>query len=524
MSPQAGSRLGPYELQAPIGAGGMGEVWRGKDTRLDRSVAIKILPAGFAQDDERRQRFEREAKTISSLNHPHICTLFDVGHEGDAHFLVMELLEGESLADRLQKGPLPLDQVVKFGAQVAEALSRRAQAGHRPPRPQARQRDAHEGRREAPRLRPRPPRRRTRRRLGLDGASDGSQAAHQRGNGARHVPVHGARAARGRGGRPAHRHLRARSAPLRDGDGAARVRRQVEDEPDRGDPLDPAAADLVDPAGDAAGARPRREEVPGEGSRTTAGRAPTTSRASCAGSGTPARRRECPRRCRCDAAAASGWPGGSSRCWEPRARASPSSSCDARPTPAVALRATLEPPAENTLDPVRRARHGPVRGWKAARLRRHRRRRQQEDLGPRPLRHDGPPAARDLGGVVPLLVARRPVSRLLRRREAEADRPARRVAEGDRGGSFRPRRELGQGRRDPVLAEPPLGDSPASRQRRDAHARHPFRSREGEQPPLASLPSGRQALPLFVAGADCRPGRGRPAHARLARLPRMRRC
>jgi serine/threonine protein kinase/Tol biopolymer transport system component len=123
MSPQAGSRLGPYELQAPIGAGGMGEVWRGRDTRLDRSVAVKILPAGFAEDVERRQRFEREAKTISSLNHPHICTLFDVGHEGDAHFLVMELVEGESLADRLQKGPLPLDQVVKFGAQVADALS-----------------------------------------------------------------------------------------------------------------------------------------------------------------------------------------------------------------------------------------------------------------------------------------------------------------------------------------------------------------------------------------------------------------
>jgi eukaryotic-like serine/threonine-protein kinase len=120
---QAGSRLGPYELQAPIGAGGMGEVWRGRDTRLDRSVAVKILPAAFAEDDERRQRFEREAKAISSLNHPHICTLFDVGHEGDAHFLVMELLEGEVLADRLQKGPLPLDQVAKLGAQVADALS-----------------------------------------------------------------------------------------------------------------------------------------------------------------------------------------------------------------------------------------------------------------------------------------------------------------------------------------------------------------------------------------------------------------
>jgi eukaryotic-like serine/threonine-protein kinase len=119
---QAGLRLGPYELQAPIGAGGMGEVWRGRDTRLDRSVAVKLLPAGLAQDEDRRQRFEREAKTISSLNHPHICTLFDVGHEGDTHFLVMELLEGESLADRVPRGPLPLEHVVKFGAQVADAL------------------------------------------------------------------------------------------------------------------------------------------------------------------------------------------------------------------------------------------------------------------------------------------------------------------------------------------------------------------------------------------------------------------
>jgi eukaryotic-like serine/threonine-protein kinase len=119
---QAGSKLGPYELVAPIGAGGMGEVWRGRDTRLDRSVAVKILPAAFAQDEQLRVRFEREAKAISSLNHPHICTLFDVGHEGETHFLVMELLEGESLADRLQKDPLSLDQVVKFGAQIADAL------------------------------------------------------------------------------------------------------------------------------------------------------------------------------------------------------------------------------------------------------------------------------------------------------------------------------------------------------------------------------------------------------------------
>ena len=142
MPPQAGSRLGPYELTAPIGAGGMGEVWRGKDTLLDRSVAVKILPPPSPRTRRAVQRFEREARAISSLNHPHICTLFDVGHEGDAHFLVMELLEGEVLADRLQKGPLPLDQVAKLGAQVAEALSaahkreaRRLRAGpHRPPR------------------------------------------------------------------------------------------------------------------------------------------------------------------------------------------------------------------------------------------------------------------------------------------------------------------------------------------------------------------------------------------------------
>jgi eukaryotic-like serine/threonine-protein kinase len=104
----------------------MGEVWRGRDTRLDRSVAVKVLPPAFAEDEDRK-RFEREAKAISSLNHPHICTLFDVSRDGESHFLVMELLEGESLADRLQRGPLPLDQVVKVGAQVAEALD----AAHR---------------------------------------------------------------------------------------------------------------------------------------------------------------------------------------------------------------------------------------------------------------------------------------------------------------------------------------------------------------------------------------------------------
>ena len=118
----SGSRVGPYEIVAPIGAGGMGEVYRGRDTRLGRDVAIKILTAGFAMNEQLRARFEREARTISSLNHPNICTLFDVGRQDDSQFLVMELIEGESLADRLVKGPLPMDQVVRFGAQIADAL------------------------------------------------------------------------------------------------------------------------------------------------------------------------------------------------------------------------------------------------------------------------------------------------------------------------------------------------------------------------------------------------------------------
>src|ERR1700737_3284257 len=121
----AGTRLGPYEIVAPIGAGGMGEVWQARDTRLDRSVAIKILSAEFAQNAQFKLRFEREAKAISHLNHPHICTLYDVGD----NYLVMELLEGESLADRLTKGPLPLEQVLRYGVQIADALDKAHRAG-----------------------------------------------------------------------------------------------------------------------------------------------------------------------------------------------------------------------------------------------------------------------------------------------------------------------------------------------------------------------------------------------------------
>jgi len=124
-----GTALGPYQITTPLGAGGMGEVYRALDTRLERTVAIKILPAHLSSDPVRKQRFEREAKTISSLNHPHICTLHDIGSQDGVDYLVMECVEGETLAKRLVKGPLPLEQVSKLGAQIADALDKAHRSG-----------------------------------------------------------------------------------------------------------------------------------------------------------------------------------------------------------------------------------------------------------------------------------------------------------------------------------------------------------------------------------------------------------
>ena len=124
MALKAGTKLGPYEIVALLGAGGMGEVYRARDTRLERTVAIKVLPEQFSNDTELKQRFEREAKTISSLNHPHICTLYDVGHQDGVNYLVMEYIDGESLAQRLAKGSLSTDQVLKTGVQIADALDK----------------------------------------------------------------------------------------------------------------------------------------------------------------------------------------------------------------------------------------------------------------------------------------------------------------------------------------------------------------------------------------------------------------
>ncbi len=126
---QPGLRLGPYEIGEPLGAGGMGEVYRARDTRLDRTVAIKVLPGHLSANQILRERLDREARAISSLSHPHICALYDVGHQEDLDYLVMEYLEGQSLADRLKDGPLPPEQVINLGAEIAQALSAAHRAG-----------------------------------------------------------------------------------------------------------------------------------------------------------------------------------------------------------------------------------------------------------------------------------------------------------------------------------------------------------------------------------------------------------
>src|SRR3972149_1197787 len=129
MAPAPGTKLGPYEILSPLGAGGMGEVYKAKDTRLDRTVAIKVLPSHLSDNARLKERFEREARAVSSLNHPHICTLYDIGRENGVDFMVMEHIEGETLADRLRKGALPLDQALRHAIEIADALDKAHRQG-----------------------------------------------------------------------------------------------------------------------------------------------------------------------------------------------------------------------------------------------------------------------------------------------------------------------------------------------------------------------------------------------------------
>ncbi|MBK5292408.1 MAG: protein kinase [Acidobacteriia bacterium] len=133
----AGEKLGPYEILSPLGAGGMGEVYKARDTRLDRFVAIKVLPEHIAKREDLRQRFEREARAVASLNHPHICVLHDIGNQDGTGYMVLEYMEGETLAARITRGALPLDQALKFARQTGDALDRAHRAGvtHRDVKP-----------------------------------------------------------------------------------------------------------------------------------------------------------------------------------------------------------------------------------------------------------------------------------------------------------------------------------------------------------------------------------------------------
>src|SRR3954454_14518657 len=124
-----GRMLGPYEIVSMLGAGGMGEVYRARDTRLNRTIAIKVLPAMLNANAALRERFEREARAISALSHPNICALYDIGNDDGTEFLVMEYLEGETLAERIARGPLPASQVLRIGVQIAEALQKAHRAG-----------------------------------------------------------------------------------------------------------------------------------------------------------------------------------------------------------------------------------------------------------------------------------------------------------------------------------------------------------------------------------------------------------
>src|SRR5579862_8551820 len=129
MALTSGTKLGPYEILSPLGAGGMGEVYKARDTRLERTVAVKVLPQNLSGNEELRQRFDREAKTISQFSHAHICALYDVGHQDGVDFLVMEYLEGETLTDRLARGALPTEQLLRWGIEIADALDKAHRQG-----------------------------------------------------------------------------------------------------------------------------------------------------------------------------------------------------------------------------------------------------------------------------------------------------------------------------------------------------------------------------------------------------------
>ena len=270
MTLSAGTKLGPYEILAPIGAGGMGEVYKARDTRLERTVAVKVLPQHLSSSPEVRQRFEREAKTVSQLSHPHICALYDVGREGETEYLVMEYLEGETLSARLANGSLPLSQTLKFGVEIADALDKAHRQGivHRDLKPgnvmltKTGVKLLDFGLAKA--MAPAAPSSGATSLPTVMGAADGREP-DAGGDDPRDVPVHGAGAAGGEGSGRADGHLRVRVRAVRDGDGAEGVRGLVAGVVDLVDHEGGAGAGVGGDADVAAGAGPGDPEGAVEG-------------------------------------------------------------------------------------------------------------------------------------------------------------------------------------------------------------------------------------------------------------------
>ena len=273
MALTAGRRIGPYEIQSALGAGGMGEVYRARDTRLDRMVAIKVLSPNITTDPAFLERFDREARTISQLNHPHICTLHDVGQQDGAPYLVLEYLKGETLAARLAKGPLPIQQAVTIGIQICDALDKAHRQGivHRDLKPGNVMLVGKSGSDPHAKLLDFGLAKSANPGLAATGGHtrrgvDGDQSADRARNAARNAAVYGARTDRRPRRRCAVGHLCVGSGAPRDGIGAAHVRWEESRERyccDSG-AQSAGALDTADP--DAACARSHRGAMPGQGS------------------------------------------------------------------------------------------------------------------------------------------------------------------------------------------------------------------------------------------------------------------
>ena len=283
----AGTRLGPYELQSALGAGGMGEVYKARDTRLDRTVAVKVLPQDLAADPERRLRFEREARAVAALSHPHICVVHDVGRDGDVDYLVMEYSRGRDArrTPRADEGPASPRADAAHRRRGCRCPRQGPSRRHRPPRPQAGQHHPDQGGGEAARLRPRQAAGALRRERSVDRHQD-RPARHGHRHHSRHRALHGAGAGRRARGGYAQRYLGAGRRPLRDGGRGAAIRRRRGGQRDRRHPEGHTRAAGVAAAAHPSGARSSRRTLPRQGpGRALAERRRRETRAGLGGSG-----------------------------------------------------------------------------------------------------------------------------------------------------------------------------------------------------------------------------------------------